>query len=76
MEPMDPMEETSEERQLWVWIGIAAGLTLGAAATVYILRHNDAAHRMDRLLRRCEGRIHNIESSLTDLESSLNSSQT
>ena len=75
MGPTDQMEETSEERQLWVWIGIAAGLTLGAAATVYLLRHNDAAHRMDRLLRRCEGRIHNIESSLSDLESSLTSPQ-
>jgi len=70
------MEDTSQERQQWIWMGIVAGLALGAAATVYLLRHNDAARRMDRLLRRCEGRIHNIESSLEGLESSLAPSET
>ncbi len=65
------MDETSQERELWVWIGIVAGLAVGVVGALYLIRHNDAAHRMDRLLRRCEDRIHNIEASLADLESSL-----
>jgi hypothetical protein len=73
------VSETPEEvqaRQLWVWVGIAAGVALGAAGVVYLFRQGDAAHRMDRLLRRCEDRIQNIQSSLADLESTLSPSQT
>ncbi len=73
------MSETLEEtqaRQLWVWAGIAVGVALGAAGVVYLFRQGDAGHRMDRLLRRCEDRIKNIQSSLADLESTLTPSQT
>ena len=68
------MEERSDERHLWMWVGIAAGVAVGAAAVVLVLRQVDAPHRMERLLRRCEDRIHNIEGSLSDLESSLSTS--
>jgi hypothetical protein len=52
----------------------AAGRAAGAAGVMFVLRQVDAPHRVERLLRRCEDRIHNIESSLSDLESSLNPS--
>ena len=68
------MEERSDERHLCMWVGIAAGVAVGAAAVVLVLRQVDAPHRMERLLRRCEDRIHNIEGSLSDLESSLSTS--
>ncbi len=71
----ETLEET-QSRQLWVWIGIAAGVALGAAGVAYLFRQGDAGHRMDRLLRRCEDRIKHIQSSLSDLESTLTSSQT
>ncbi len=56
-----------------LWLALVLGVAGGVAGVIYLLRHNDASHRMDRLLRRCEGRIHNIESSLAELESSLGS---
>jgi hypothetical protein len=65
------MEERAHKRQMALWLALVLGVAGGVAGAVYLLRHNDAAHRMDRLLRRCEGRIHNIESSLAELESSL-----
>jgi hypothetical protein len=65
------MDERSDERHLWMWVGIAAGLAAGAAGVMFVLRQVDAPHRVERLLRRCADRIHNIESSLSDLESSL-----
>lgn len=68
------MEERSDERHLWMWVGIAAGAAAGAVAVMLILRQVDPPHRVERLLRRCEDRIHNIEGSLSDLESSLSTS--
>jgi hypothetical protein len=69
------MEETSDSREMWMWIGIAAGVAVGVAGVVYLMRHTDAPHRLEKLLQRCEDRIHNIESSLSGLESSLGAAQ-
>ncbi|MBN1459296.1 MAG: hypothetical protein JXA57_07155 [Armatimonadetes bacterium] len=68
------MEERTDERHLWMWVGLAAGAAAGAVAVMLVLRQVDAPHRVERLLRRCEDRIHNIEGSLSDLESSLSTS--
>jgi len=65
------MGVSERKRSALVWLGVGVGV---AAAVLYLLRHNDAAHRMNRLLRRCEDRIHGIEDSLSHLESSLGSS--
>jgi hypothetical protein len=67
------MEETCDSRQLWMWVGIAAGVALGVVGVAYLVNQTDAPRRMERLLRRCEDRINNIEGSLAGLESSLNS---
>jgi hypothetical protein len=64
-----------DSREVWMWIGIAVGVALGTAGVVYLMRRTDAPRHMEKLLRRCEDRIHNIESALTGLESSLSSSQ-
>jgi hypothetical protein len=69
------MEESAHKRQVALWLAVVLGVAGAVAGTVYLLRHNDAAHRMDRLLRRCEGRIHNIEGSLAELESTLGSAE-
>jgi hypothetical protein len=65
------MEESSDSREMWMWIGIAAGIAVGVTGVIYLMRHTDAPHRLEKLLKRCEDRIHNIESSLSGLESSL-----
>jgi hypothetical protein len=67
------MEESAHKRQTVLWLALVLGVAGGVAGLIYLLRHTDAAHRMDRLLRRCEGRIHNIESTLAELESTLGS---
>ena len=70
---MDSFEEDSPTSQGWIWLAVAVGAALGAVGVVYLFRHRDPAFRMDRLLRRCEDRIHNIESYLAQLESTLSS---
>jgi hypothetical protein len=65
------MGASERKRSALIWLGVGVGV---AAGVYYLLRHNDAAHRMDRLIRRCEDRIHGIEDSLTSLETSLGSS--
>lgn len=68
------MQRSSDDRQgrhFVVWLGLAAGAALGALAVAYLIHQRNPAHRMDRILRRCEDRIHNIQSSLAELESSL-----
>ena len=67
--------EESDSREVWMWVGIAAGAALGIAGVAYLIRRTDAPRSMERLLRRCEERIHSIESSLAGLESSLSSSR-
>jgi hypothetical protein len=69
------MEETSDSREMWMWIGIAAGVAVGVAGVLYLMRHTDAPHRLEKLLKQCEDRIHSIESSLSGLESSLSAAQ-
>lgn len=70
------MEEGAHKRQMALWLALVLGVAGGVAGAIYLVRRNDAAHRMNRLLRRCEGRIHNIESSLAELESTLGSTET
>ena len=65
------MEECCDSREVWIWVGIAAGVALGVAGVAYFVHKTDAPHRMEKLLRRCEDRIHGIEDSIAGLESSL-----
>jgi|GEM_PF-1943858 len=65
------MDDATHKHSPLFWAGIAAGVAFGVAAVIYIVRQTDPPHRMDRILRRCESRIDNIESSLADLESTL-----
>lgn len=67
---MTASEETNDS-QSWLWLAVAAGAVLGAVGIAYLFWERNPTYRLDRLLRRCEDRIHNIEDSLTELESSL-----
>lgn len=62
--------EESEHRQ-YLWMAVAAGAALGTAALVWLVWYRDPARRMQRLLRRCQERITDIEESLDQLEASL-----
>lgn len=62
-----------EAHHAWLWVAAAAGLALGVAGVVWVMRYRDPAHSMDRLLHRVQDRINVIESSLSDLESALRS---
>jgi len=66
--------EEAKQQQTWMWIGMAAGVALGGLVVAYLLHQRKPTHRLDRLLRRCEERIGNIESSLVELESTLSPS--
>jgi len=64
-------EREDHDGNAWLWVAGAAGLALGAAAVVWLLRYHDPVRRMSRLLRRCQERINGIESALSELESTL-----
>jgi hypothetical protein len=51
-------------------MAVAAGAALGTAALVWLVWYGDPARRMERLLRRCQERITDIEESLGQLEAS------
>ncbi len=63
--------EEEEAARTWVWIAAVAGAAVAAAGLAFLLRFRDPGYRMDRLLRRCEGRIGDVETSLAELEESL-----
>lgn len=69
------MTEESEAPDVWTWVGIAAGVAIGVAGVMYLLHQTDAPHRLERLLQRCENRIHGLEDVLTGLETSLQTSR-
>ncbi len=69
------MEESCDSKEAWMWVGIAAGVALGAAGVIYFMHRTGASRSMEKLLRRCEDRIHGIENSLIGLESSLSSAR-
>jgi len=67
-------EHENEERNAWLWVAAAAGLALGVAGVVWWLRYRDPVRSVERLLRRCQERITDIESSLSDLETAVGAS--
>lgn len=71
---MSAQVEEEREQSPWLWLGVAAGVVLGAAAAVWLVRYRDPSRSMGRLLRRCHERIADIESSLAALHSSLQGS--
>jgi hypothetical protein len=58
------------EPKQYLWMAVAAGAALGTAALVWLVWYGDPARRMERLLRRCQERITDIEESLGQLEAS------
>jgi hypothetical protein len=50
---------------------VAAGAALSTAALIWLVWYGDPAHRTDRILRRCQHRIGDIEEALSELETSL-----
>jgi hypothetical protein len=69
---METPQSESRERAVWVWAAIAAGGALGIIGLIYLF-YRDPGRRMNRLLLRCEDRIHHIEAALADLNESLQS---
>jgi hypothetical protein len=52
-------------------MAVVGGAALGALGLVYILRWRDPIRSADRLLRRCERRIEDLESTVIGIESAL-----
>jgi len=50
---------------------VAAGAAVSTAAAVWLVWYGDPAQRMERILRRCQDRIGDIEEALSELETSL-----
>lgn len=62
--------EEDRERAAWIWIAATVGGAVAAAGAVWLVRYRDPDRRMARLLRRCQERIDDIETSVGRLESS------
>lgn len=71
---MTASDPEDDEHTAWLWVAGAAGVALGVAGVFWLVRYRDPVRRMNRLLHRCQERINSIESSLADLESSVQSS--
>ena len=68
---IDPHSD-EESAHAWLWIAALAGAA--AVAIAYLVRSRDPGYRLDRLLRRCEARVGDVEESLEKLEQSLSNS--
>ena len=66
---LDDLRE--RESSSWIWIAAAVGAAVGVIGVVSLLRRRNPVRRMNRILRRCEDRIHSLETSLAEIESSL-----
>ncbi len=55
----------------WALIAVIGSAALGAFGLVYLLRRRNPGRTVDRLLRRCEQRIEDLESAVIGLESAL-----
>ncbi len=60
-------ERKPQETAVWVWTAVAAGAVLGAVGVIWLMQYRKPDRSMDRLLRRCQDRLEDIESSLTSL---------
>ena len=69
--PVSNSQAEEEEGHAWIWLAAVGGAALAAVGLVYVLRARDPGYRMDRLLRRCEARIDDVETSLAQIEQSL-----
>jgi hypothetical protein len=57
--------------EAWTWLAVVAGAGLVALGATYLLRRRNPIRSVDRLLRRCERRIQDLESAVIGLESAL-----
>lgn len=64
-------KDDEREDKEYLWMAVAGGAALGAAALVWLVWYRDPGRRMERLLKRCQERISDIEDSLGQLEASL-----
>lgn len=60
--------ETEEpDHAAWVWGAVAAGVVVGAVAVIWLMQYRKPDRSTDRLLRRCQERLEDIEASLSTL---------
>ena len=66
-------QRESEAFEAWTLLAVVAGAALAALGAAYLLRRRNPIRSVDRLLRRCEERIQELESAVVGLESVLTS---
>jgi hypothetical protein len=60
-------ETEAQDHAAWVWGAVAAGVVVGAVAVIWLMQYRKPDHRADRLLRRCQDRLEDLEASLSTL---------
>lgn len=56
-----------QDHAAWVWGAVAAGVVVGAVAVIWLMQYRKPDRRTDRLLRRCQDRLEDLEASLATL---------
>ena len=62
--------ESHDDTDLWIWGAVAAGAILGAVGIIWLMQYRKPDRSMDRLLRRANDRIEDIETTLAALTES------
>ena len=65
---MEQQEHEAQAHPVWFWTTLGVGAVAGAVTVVWMMQYRKPDRSMNRLLRRCEGRLDTIEESISDLE--------
>lgn len=65
---MEQQEHEAQAHPVWFWTALGVGAVAGAVTVVWMMQYRKPDRSMNRLLRRCEGRLDTIEESMSDLE--------
>ena len=68
---MATSDSDSRAFEAWVWLAAATGAALVTFGAAYLIRRRNPVRSVNRLLRRCEQRIHDLESAVIGIESTL-----